>query len=234
MVIKNGFNAIKMPNEIEDFGGGVIMSVGIIRENFNVDGCEENDTRFRIVKDDAQCYDVIVGRNFTDLHKFAYYRYDDQFNFVVRKDFPFQQFPQIDSKDSRQEFPQISETIKLSRASISFVQLKLEEDETYLPFQNNSDSTVVVPRGMILHTAITLKENLPEIQNVRKQILNLLNRFRNCVALDLYELGCTNLIQMDTQMKPGSDPCYSKPYPTKVAKRELINYNQKPKRHISQ
>ena len=82
-----------MPNEIEGFGGSVVMSVIIIREHLNVDGCEEKDIRFRIVQDDAQCYDVIVGRNFTDLPKFANYRYDDQFNFVKRKDFPFQDFP---------------------------------------------------------------------------------------------------------------------------------------------
>ena len=76
-----------MPNEIEDFGGGVAISVQIIRENLNVDGCIENDIRFRIVKDDAQCYDVIVCINFTDLPKFAYYRNDDQFNCIKRKDF---------------------------------------------------------------------------------------------------------------------------------------------------
>ena len=78
-----------MPNEIEGFGGGVVISDGIIHENLNVDGCEENDIRFRIVQDDVQCYNVIVGRNFTDLPKYVYYRYDDQFNFVKRKNFPF-------------------------------------------------------------------------------------------------------------------------------------------------
>ena len=95
---------------------------------------------------------------------------------------------------------------------------------------------------MVLNTAVILKENAPEIKISRKpvtiddladdvqrlsndkqkQILNLLNQFRNCVALDLSELGCTNLIQMDIQMKPDSEPCYSKPYPTNVAKREII------------
>ena len=78
--------------------------------------------RLRLVEDEAQNYDVILGRNFTDLSQFVYYRYDNRFEFIDQKDFPVRNYPEIDVKDQIPDKPEVLESTCLPPASINFVQ----------------------------------------------------------------------------------------------------------------
>ena len=69
-----------------------MISKGVIYENLILDDCKVERVRFRVVPDEAERYDVIVARNYTDTPKLAYFRYDDKLQFVFWKIFHFQLF----------------------------------------------------------------------------------------------------------------------------------------------
>ena len=241
VVQKFKYAVTELTNEIEGFGGGIAISKGVICENVSVDDCKVERVRFRVVPDEAQRYDVIVGRNYTEAPELAYCRYDDKLEFVYRKDFPFQTFPEVESMKMYASSPVVSKSICLPPASINFISVKIDQAETFLPFGNRDNKNLNLKKGVVLDTTVCFRDDVTELEQRKKalseddlspnlplngiqktQLLELLNRFRRCVALDLSELGCTNIIKMDIKLKPGAEPPYAKPYPTNAVKREEI------------
>jgi len=51
-------------------------------------------------------------------------------------------------------------------------------------------------------------------------LLNLINRYRSCFALDTSELCCTLLMTVDINELPGSRPVVCRPYKTSAAERK--------------
>jgi hypothetical protein len=47
-----------------------------------------------------------------------------------------------------------------------------------------------------------------------EKLLNILNHYRTSFADKLSEIGCTHLVEMKIEEKPGSSPVHSKPYAT--------------------
>lgn len=241
VVKKSGFKFIKHRNEIEGFGGGGTVSDGYVLENLVVDGCRAIDVRFRVVNDNVQQYDVIIGRNFTDLPQFAYYRVDGNFVFISREEFPFQNFPEINVEHNQKTTATVLEDTCLPRATVSFIRVNCNEQELSLPVTNHSLHDVIIKKGSVLQTNIVSFDEVPKLKSRyapiteedlmiqssldsdRKiELLTLLNKYRPCFAMNVTELGCTHLLKMDIQLKPGSEPPYSKPYPTNNEKREII------------
>ncbi|GBM92534.1 Retrovirus-related Pol polyprotein from transposon 17.6 [Araneus ventricosus] len=61
------------------------------------------------------------------------------------------------------------------------------------------------------------------IENERKQeLVQLLNEYRDCFALNISELGSTNLTKMDIKEVEGSKPVCMKPYKTNAPERAAI------------
>lgn len=54
----------------------------------------------------------------------------------------------------------------------------------------------------------------------KESLVELLNRYIMCSALNDYELGCTTKIEMDIVEKVGSELVYSRPYKASAAQRE--------------
>ena len=195
------------------------MSKGVICENLVADDCRVEQVRFRVVPDEAQRYDVIVGRNYTDSPELAYCRYDNKFEFVYRKDFPFQTFPEVESVEKDAALPVVSESICLPPASINFVCVKIDQMETFLPFENCDSKKLILEKGVALNTKVYVRIDVPKLEprkkflseedlssnltlneSQRMQLLELFSKFRMCVALDLSELGCTNILKMDIKL----------------------------------
>lgn len=66
---------------------------------------------------------------------------------------------------------------------------------------------------------LTLKDIIvgKDIQSEQQiTLLNLLNEYRDAFAMDLCELGCTNLVTMDIVEEKDSRPVVSKPYRTSI------------------
>lgn len=79
--------------------------------------------------------------------------------------------------------------------------------------------------GSLRDDPLTLEEvNIgSEINPVQQEeLLTLLNDFKHCFARNLSELGCTDLVSMDIQLKDGEQPFHCKPYKTTASEREEI------------
>lgn len=74
--------------------------------------------------------------------------------------------------------------------------------------------------SLIEETEINVDESVTEIQ--RQQLRDQLNEFRECSAQNIYEIGKTNLLEMDIQVKPGSVPVCVRPYKTNNVERIKI------------
>lgn len=57
----------------------------------------------------------------------------------------------------------------------------------------------------------------------RGKIVEIANEFRDAFALNIQELGCTDLVTMDIVEIPTSKPVHSKPYRTSAADRKITN-----------
>ena len=61
-----------------------------------------------------------------------------------------------------------------------------------------------------------------ESEEIIKDLLGLLNDYRDCVAVDANEIGCYGELSMEIKELPGSKPLYSKPYSVSEAERKKI------------
>lgn len=67
---------------------------------------------------------------------------------------------------------------------------------------------------------ITVATDTTEDQ--QEALLQLLNKYRAAFAKNIYELGCTNVVQMDIVETKGSVPVCAKPYRTSPSDRQII------------
>lgn len=239
--MSSGFNVTKLSNVIRGFGGGSTVSEGLISESLIVDGCPEENVRFRVVNDDTLPFNVIIGRNYTDSPQLAYYRCDDKFEFVAPNDFPFELYPEIETRERNVESTVVTENVIIPPASINFINVKINDKEMFLDYENASKNEIILKKSYVLNSVIEVEETVPEIKLNRRQVikndlsedlplsveqfdefLSLINKYRMCVALDTSELGCTHLLKVDIIEKPGSEPVYAKPYSTNAEKHEIM------------
>ena len=54
----------------------------------------------------------------------------------------------------------------------------------------------------------------------RNNLIEILRNFSDCVAADIFELGCTDKIKMNIELKPGTVPKTAKPYRASLKERE--------------
>lgn len=233
LVLSHEFNFIKAASDLIGFGGGITRSNGIIIENLKVDDCDEKNIRFRVVPDTAQKHDIIIGRNFTELSQIVYYKIDNNLKFVYRENFNcFSKFPEVEPSQNRCDYPKSLESKMIPPATINFINVKIENEEFELPIINQSKNNVSIRAGEKLDSIVfSVKGTAPKL-NLRRdpitdadittgpsldseqkvELLELLNKYRVCSAMNDAELGCTHLIEMDIQEKPGSVPVVSRPY----------------------
>lgn len=120
LVLENYFKFIRSPSTLIGFGksGNEVKSSGIIRENLIVDRCSGSHIVFRVVPDDVQPYDIIIGRSFTELPHVSYYKIDDKLVFQEREQSVFAENPVIEHRDLRITSV---ETVKLPPASMNCI-----------------------------------------------------------------------------------------------------------------
>ncbi|KAK9712127.1 hypothetical protein QE152_g25059 [Popillia japonica] len=84
------------------------------------------------------------------------------------------------------------------------------------------------PTQMIVNDKLEIK---PEEVNVgetvtleqKQELVDVLNAHRDCIAQNIFELGKTEILEMNIQEKPGSVPINEKPYRTTIAERDEIS-----------
>lgn len=77
------------------------------------------------------------------------------------------------------------------------------------------------PKSKITRDNVNLDESLTNKQ--KEEVVTILNDFRDCIALNESELGCTNKIEMDIELKENAVPVQSKPYKMNRHDREALD-----------
>ncbi|UYV69407.1 hypothetical protein LAZ67_6003487 [Cordylochernes scorpioides] len=72
----------------------------------------------------------------------------------------------------------------------------------------------ILPEDVNINHSLTPKE--------RQEILDVVNEYRDCFALGMGELGCTDVTKMDIKEVDGSKPVCLRPYKTTASEREAI------------
>ncbi|KMQ81998.1 polyprotein of retroviral, partial [Lasius niger] len=91
------------------------------------------------------------------------------------------------------------------------------EEKTELVYDNVYSVEFNEPKRPIEISEVKIDSNIGFEHE--KQLLELLNNYRDCFALNIAELGCTELIKMDIKEKEGSKPVCMKPYRTNAQER---------------
>ncbi|XP_046142516.1 uncharacterized protein LOC123987989 [Osmia bicornis bicornis] len=192
---------------LEGFGRGVVESPGVIEEDAVFDQLKPRTTTFRVVPDESQRHDVILGRTFTEALDLVYTRIGDDLKFMEID-------PAIFHTYRKTRAPAIGR-IELEPGVVNFVDLKLESHTVNIPVVNQGDRVEIITAGDRVGEPILSVERVsrrnPRVEEIveeevivdksvtekqRKELVDLLNRYRICVAKNLSELGVTNQIEM--------------------------------------
>ena len=166
VVLERGFGFIRAPNVLIGFGktDNQVNSCGVIKESITIDGCRAEEIIFRVVPDDLQPYDLIIGRNFTELPHMAYFKLDDKFTFQNRDDFIFSENPKIEADKSDRNKIVFDEENVIPAASIKFIRVKLGTADVTLSIENTSDRDISLSQEKRLKNQIfSIKGNIPEM-----------------------------------------------------------------------
>lgn len=80
-VLREGFAVERRPSELRGFGSNIVTSIGIVKAIVDVDGVTVDDIVLRVVPDNVQTWNVIIGRTFTEQPEIAYFKIDNHLIF---------------------------------------------------------------------------------------------------------------------------------------------------------
>ncbi|UYV66912.1 hypothetical protein LAZ67_4003307 [Cordylochernes scorpioides] len=260
-------------------------TVGKTTVDLEIDGIVGREITVFIVNDDAQPYDLLIGRTWTDLPYVSFARIGKNLHIGYSSEFPFANL-QEEIKSRRIEL-RATETVQLESDSINFTSAITDEvKDGYVLFTGVDDACVdsllevvdgktTVPIISAGKGKLRVRKNqcvgrvellnlddivvnldvaedsfqtkneekregqdqmkrkrpiLPEDVNInhsptskeRQEILDVVNEYRDCFALGMEELGCTDVTKMDIKEVDGSKPVCLRPYKTTASEREAI------------
>ena len=241
-VLKEGLHMDPEEMQFRRFGPDhhVVTSPGVVRVAVTVDGVTVRDVPVRVVPDDSQMVPLLIGRTFTDAPNVNYHKVKDELIFVDAESDPFAAMETIAESSSRVE---VAETTQLPSHAINFIRATDCKSKWMLPILNMGatvnllhegktlirgeltelpmlPTTTAAARAPVQREDIVVGQNQPE--GGVKDLLSILNEYRDCVATDLAELGCTDVVEMDIVETPNRRPIICKPYKTSNAEREEI------------
>lgn len=209
----------------------LVNSPGFVSAKIIVNEVEANDVEVRVVPDDCQPVDLIIGRMFTELPHVAYHK--------ERNKLVFQQLvgPVVDEAPDTKA-PRLTLDVELPLQSMNFITVCTQEKDYTLPMINFDDRVLQItkeypelkrcelrPASSIEATKsiITLADIGPmddHFSETIAELLSLLNEYRDCIAMSEGERRCTNEIEMDMKEVHGSKPVMKKTYPASENERE--------------
>ena len=235
--LMQGFHITRQLMSLKSFGpsGFTVTSSGFVESKITVDGVNASRVKVRVVPDDCQPVDVLIGRTFTELPHVSYYKDGNKLVFKTR-DEP----DEVDEDDGTQGQPEITQEVELPAASMNFVAVDDGATEHLLPILNLGDDPTKLMKGECLlrnceltqaplispTRSVITEDDIHEINNQPKEaiteLLNILNKHRDAIATSEAEFGCTDLLEMDIKELPGSHPVMKRPYPASDDERERI------------
>lgn len=180
---------------------------------------------FRVVPDTVQTFDIILGRPFTESQELSYTRVGNELKF--KNDDPIKGDDLTEQKGKLVAM----EEKELGPGRVDFINIKTDIGNKCIMVDNQGKENKKIKIGQELGekifsveeapvrqprtkpielTEITIDKNITETQKL--ELLTLLNKYRECSATCLIELGCTNKIKMEIKIKEGAHLPQAKPY----------------------
>lgn len=232
--------------ELVGFGNATLLCTQKAALRIKLDSVELEVDAF-IVPNDCQSMPLLVGRNFTEDPRVAYVRVDQSLVFAYRYEDPFKNMILNVPQNKASIIVSADADLKPNEVSFLGVKVQHKEhllpigvrEQTSLHVgevigevrgllvePKTCDIQMMVTEGLN-HTPKTGK--LPITASMlncgdtirdeqKKQLLDLINEFRDCFVL--VELGCTHL--MEAEIEYDNTPVRYKPYRTNMEHRQII------------
>lgn len=189
-----------------------------------------------VVKDEAQRYDVLIGRTFTEADNVSFVKTEAGITFGYDYEHPFSDCVSwfTNGKTSvRSKYDCV-----LPATSVNIVESTADTQEVNVLLTNLTNAEVKLVKGEylgIMYKQKTITEEMVATQEPialemircgdcigdNEKLMTLLNEFRMCFALNMRELGYTSMIEMD--IIDNEEPVVCRPYRTSAAERETID-----------
>ncbi|XP_026468169.1 uncharacterized protein LOC113372011 [Ctenocephalides felis] len=238
LVNKEEYRVVQRPMMIKSWGpeNFKLESPAAIMVTMEVDGVMAKDVPVRIVPDDAQTVDVIIGLSFTELAHVYYTTENGKLTFMYNRDYPF---ANMEVECAVQKLRTTSE-MTLPPETINLVQVTDEQTELTVPVLNLSHEPVLLPKETTILTGqvgTISSQTKPEMEpiveadlnigeqprEVIKELIIILNNFRSCISKNIWELGLTSSMTIDIKEIAGSRPVRAKPYRASNTERQEIS-----------
>lgn len=188
-----------------------------------------------------QCYEIIVGRSFTDRENVTFIKTNEQLLFAYGMTFPYHE-SEIPCKKVRSLNAKIvRKLVNLTANSASLVKVDIGDNQVEVLLIKDSMNEVQLNQGDIVGVIrenndlgkICNNTNVPITAKMVKtgpmlselemcELLKILNHYRMCFAFNLHELGRTDMIEMD--IVDNGEPVVSRPYRASGAERNTISH----------
>lgn len=214
----------------------VLFTKGMIMARIQVDDVTVEGVPLLVVHDEAQDTDLLLGRTFLDMEHVAFVRKGDILYFGNAEETPFKDM----NLEELVTTMKIGQSLEIDGKSCS--QLHLAQPNAVIKIINTSEERLFCEAGKILKITdeVDIKkeekcellherqpmdiEMVPVGKKVTKEqkfeLYELITEFRDCFALNLKELGCTNLAKMD--IVDNNVPIRCAPYKTSQEDRSTI------------
>lgn len=235
-VLLGEFKFKKDPRKIKAFGDSAVTSLGEVTESVIFEKLLPRELSFRVVPDDAQDTDVILGRPFTDAPDVAYHRVGNELIFEQMDE---SMFVAINEKGIK---PVCLRKTKLEPDEVKFISTRFDNTDRELPVRNECEKTIQISEGQkickrvcgidevlkmemrvepIVESEINVGDKVTSEQKC--ELVEILNDYRDCIANNLLELGKTNVTKMDVDIVEGAKPVSGKPFKLNMKDRADLN-----------
>ncbi|CAB0036282.1 unnamed protein product [Trichogramma brassicae] len=206
-----------------------VISPAYVIVNIKIDNATVSNIKCRLVSDENLPVEILVGRPFTDHETVKYVKEGDTLTFF-----------QVDVPLTAPGLHLRARTdVTMLPNSINFIEIASSDGSCRVPATGNYPvSTRIkegasIGRGEIAELPVLtiVPEKRPikmeeivigerRITESREELLGIINEFRDCVAVDMSEIGCARGVEIEISEKPGATPVYCKPYKARVRQNE--------------
>lgn len=199
---------------------------GATKAKLKIDYVSE-EVELWVVQDEVQEYDLIVGRTFTDKDNVTFIKTNNEVIFDYNMVFPF---AEVEYCTTNMLTARSSQNQILRANEVNIVKATVNQEELEVLLVNYSQEDEVLNKGDYAGKIRTTKQipyqkenNQPDritdsmvicgpmiTETDKVKLMELINQYRCCFALNMSELGCTDLITVD--IEDDGHPVVSKPY----------------------
>lgn len=215
-----------------------VYTLGKVLLKLAINNVEAKNVELLVVPNDVQDTDLIVGRTYTELDHIAYMRKGDTFLFGYADEQPFKDIDvniftegtykiaadSVIEKKGAKDVQILKETsrnivLKMYNASEGKIELKAGETFKFEPKINEEKVNCLENQERDISMDM-INADKQVSHEKRMELLELLNNYRDCFALKLEELGCTNVTTME--IEDNGVPVRCQPYKTSADDRRII------------